>query len=307
MSATLWNGPIVDAHQHFWDPAANLYPWLMPDAQIPFRYGDYSAIKRSYLPSDYRRDAAGHNVCETVYVEAEWNPADPMGETRYVSELTARFGLPSAIVAQAWLDRPDVEAVLAGQAANSLVRSIRHKPCASNDPREADHPSLMSGDVWRRGYALLERYGLHFDLQTPYWSLWEAERLAADFPATTIILNHTGLPADRSGEGLHAWRRAMIGLARYPNVAVKISGLGMPHARWTADANRWIVRETIAIFGPTRTMFASNFPVDSLCASFDTIFTGFKRIVADLPQDSQEQLFTRTARRIYRTGQVAGG
>ena len=80
-----WTGPVVDAHHHFWDPAANDHPWLRPDVMIPFRYGDYSAIKRPYLPDDYRKDAAGHAVCETVYVETEWDPNTPLDETRYVS------------------------------------------------------------------------------------------------------------------------------------------------------------------------------------------------------------------------------
>jgi predicted TIM-barrel fold metal-dependent hydrolase len=70
-------GPIVDAHQHFWDPIANDHPWLRPDVVIPFRYGDYSAIKRRYLPADYLADAVGHRISETVYVETEWNPATP--------------------------------------------------------------------------------------------------------------------------------------------------------------------------------------------------------------------------------------
>ncbi|MET0724187.1 MAG: thioesterase, partial [Tardiphaga sp.] len=69
-----WTGPVVDAHAHFWDPIANDHPWLRPDVIIPLRYGDYSAIKRRYLPDDYRKDAAGHAVCETVYVETEWDP-----------------------------------------------------------------------------------------------------------------------------------------------------------------------------------------------------------------------------------------
>ncbi|MCY1378128.1 hypothetical protein D9M69_657390 [compost metagenome] len=55
------------------------------------------------------------------------------------------------------------------------------------------------------------------------------------------------------------------------------------------------------MFGAERAMFASNFPVDSLCGSFDDIYGGFKRIVADLPREAQEQLFHRNARRIYRT------
>ena len=40
--------PIVDAHQHFWDLGRNYHPWLSGAGQIPFRYGDYSALKRNY-------------------------------------------------------------------------------------------------------------------------------------------------------------------------------------------------------------------------------------------------------------------
>ena len=42
--------PIVDAHQHFWDLKNNYLPWLCDEPPIPFRYGDYSAIRKNYLP-----------------------------------------------------------------------------------------------------------------------------------------------------------------------------------------------------------------------------------------------------------------
>ena len=45
-------------------------------------------------------------------------------------------------------------------------------------------------------------HGLAFDLQVAYWHLPEAAALAADFPETLLIVNHTGLPADRSEAGL---------------------------------------------------------------------------------------------------------
>ncbi|WP_132782045.1 amidohydrolase family protein [Pseudomonas aeruginosa] len=226
--AELYDGPIVDAHHHFWDPQANYHPWLAEDAKIPFRYGDYSAIKRRYLPADYFGDVGAHRVVETVYVETEWDPRD-------------------------------------------------------------------------RGYAELARHGLHFDLQTPWWNLAEAACLARDFPDTLIVLNHAGLPSDRSEEGLAAWQRAMARFAECPNVALKISGIGQAGRRWSVEDNAWIVRESIALFGVERAMFASNFPVDSLCGSFDDIYGGFKRIVADLPYADQERLFHSNARRIYRT------
>jgi len=59
------------------------------------------------------------------------------------------------------------------------------------------------------------------------------------------------------------------------------------------------VRTTIDLFGMSRCMFASNFPVDSLCASFHTIFAGFREIVRDFSADEQRALFHDNAIRIY--------
>lgn len=300
--AELYEGPIVDAHHHFWDPLNNPHPWLSGTGNIPFRYGDYSALKRRYFPEDYLADAGRHQVVETVYVETEWDPRDPVGETRFIHGLAARYGAPNAVVAQAWLDAPDAARVLAEQAAFERVRSVRHKPGGPSCPAEVGRlHSLMSDVNWRHGYAQLARHGLHFDLQTPWWNLDEAARLAQDFPDTLLILNHAGLPSDRSPQGLADWHAAMARFARCDNVAVKISGIGQAGQPWRAEDNAWIVRQVIALFGSERAMFASNFPVDGLCGSFDTIYSGFKHIVADLPQTAQQQLFYSNARRLYRT------
>ena len=294
--------PIVDAHQHFWDLERNYLPWLCDEAPIPFRYGDYAALRRNYLPLDYFRDAAGHHVVKTVYVETEWDPRDFVGETRWLQEIIAQTGYPHAIVAGARLDASEVAAVLAGHAAFPQVRGIRHKPRAAPSPDAVEVGALgsMGDPAWRRGYALLEQHGLSFDLQTPWWHLPEAAQLARDFRRTQIILNHAGLPADRSARGLAGWRAAMQTLAAEPNVAVKISGLGQPGQPWTVAANGPIVRDIIADFGVDRCMFASNFPVDSLCADFDAIFAGFKTIVADMTRGQQLSLFHDNALRFYR-------
>ena len=120
------------------------------------------------------------------------------------------------------------------------------------------------------------------------------------FPDTQIVLNHTGLPADRSAEGLRGWQEAMATLAAEPNVAVKISGLGVPGRPWTSESNREIVLRTLDLFGVDRAMFASNFPVDGLVAPFGTIYDGFRAIVRDLPEPDRRKLFCDNAVRIYR-------
>jgi predicted TIM-barrel fold metal-dependent hydrolase len=281
--------PIADAHQHFWDARANYHPWLCDATPIAFRYGDYSALRRTYLPADYLADARGHDVVKTVYVETEWDPRDPLGETAWVERLRRDTGFPTVMVAQAWLDRDDAAAVLERQAAYGFVRGIRHKP----------RPGAMRSTEWRKGYALLGRHGLRFDLQAPWGELADAAALCRAFPHTPLVLNHAGLPADRSAEGLEGWKRALRTLAACPNAAIKISGLGVPGARWTADANRAIVLASIEAFGTERAMFASNFPVDGLCASFAEIYSGFREIVKDFAVAEQRRLFHDNAVRIY--------
>lgn len=294
--------PIVDCHQHFWDLDRNYYPWLCDPVPVHFRYGDYAAIKRNYMPPNYLRDAGKNRAVKTVHEEAWWNPADPVGETRFVETVAAQYGLPTALVGNGPLGRDDIGEVLAGHAASPLARGIRNFPAAAASPREARRgaPGSMDDAKWRRGYALLERHGFSCDLQTPWWHFDAMAELAADFPKTQIVIVHAGLPNDRSPEGLAGWRRALEQVAMQPNVAIKISGLGQPELPWTLEANGPIIRDAVAIFGADRAMFASNYPVDRIVGTFATIYDGFRAAVADRPEAERRKLFHDTAERIYR-------
>ncbi|MFM0018509.1 amidohydrolase family protein [Paraburkholderia azotifigens] len=295
--------PIVDAHHHFWDLERNYHPWLRDVPRIPFRYGDYEAICHDFLPDDYFARAGNHRIVKTVMMEGEWDPRDPTGEARWATALHQRTGLPSAMAAQIWLDRDDVTDVLAAYRDLPLVRSVRHKPATvprAAHRRDFSAPGSMRSEGWRRGYALLEASGLMFELQAPWWHFEEAAELARDFPRTRIVVNHTGLPADRSDEALAAWRRALDALARHPNVWRKISGIGEQGAAWSVARNGPVVRDAIACFGTARCLFASNFPVDSLVVTLDDLFTGFKTIVAGCTREERLALFYDNACALYR-------
>lgn len=301
MAATDDDLPIIDAHHHFWELGQGRYPWL-EDHVIPFRYGDYAAIRRTYLPADFLRDHGSHRIVKSVHMEAEWDSRDPVAETRWLHALHDSSGWPHALVGQAWFGRADIAEVLAGHAAFPLIRSIRQKPAAAVSPQAfvPGAPGSMADPAFRAGYRLLARHRLHYDLQTPWWHLGEAADLARDFPDTLIILNHTGLPADRSPAGLAGWRESMERFAAEPNTLVKISGIGVPGRAWTPGLQRGVVLDAIRIFGADRCMVASNFPVDSLCASYDAIFGGLKAITAAMPDRERRAIFHDTAARVYR-------
>jgi len=298
--------PVIDAHHHIWDLQANHHPWLSEEPPPPFRYGDSRPLRRTYMPADYRRDAAGQNVVATIYMEAEHDPADPLRETRWVHEVAARDGLPQAMAGAAFLDREDAAAIIRAQAGFPLVRSLRHKPRGVATPEAYDPahriPGSMRCAAWRAGYRHLAANGLFFELQTPWWHLGDALELAREVPETLIVLNHLGLPADRSASGLAGWREAMARLSDAPNIRVKLSGICVPGQRWTPELNGWVVLEAVRLFGAARCMWASNFPVDGLVSGFAEILGAMRAITADLPRADRLRIFHGTAAETYRIG-----
>lgn len=298
---TGYSGPIVDAHHHFWEPELGKQPWLRPDVTIPFRYGPYDAIKRSYLPPDLLEDAADFSIVGTVTMETEWELDDPVGEIIYTERIAEEYGLPNASVAHAVLRDPGIESTIEELAGHEIVRGIRNKPGQAPGPTEAAaNPSLLMDPQWRKGYALLDRYGLDFELQVAWWHFPEAVDLIESFPETQLIINHAGLPSDRSPEGIAGWTESLRRIARYDNVAIKISGIGLQGVPWTVENNRVIVETIAETFGPERIMFASNFPVDSLAGSYRDIFGGFVEISKDWSPAEQSAAFIGNAVRYYR-------
>jgi Predicted metal-dependent hydrolase of the TIM-barrel fold len=294
-----YSGGIIDAHHHYWEPGLGRQPWLRPGVTIPFRYGDYEPIKRDYLPPDLDRDAAGLNLVGSVTMETEWDPSDPVGEADYLDDLLRRFGRPDASIARAFLNGPNIEAMLDALVAHPIVRGIRHKPGQSGNPAEPQ-PTLLGDPAWQRGFAALGPRSLAFELQTAWWQLDEAAALFARHPEIQVVVNHAGLPADRSAEALAGWRAAIGRIARLPHVAMKISGIGLRGVPWIPQNNRPIVEGVAEAFGPDRIMFASNFPVDSLVGSYADIYNGFLDLTAGWSRAEQHAAFAGNAMRIYR-------
>ena len=115
--------------------------------------GDNSSLRRSYLPDEYRRDTALHNVVATVHIEAECDRSQQVAETRWLAGIAERHGMPNAIVAHAWIDEPNSEEILAQQKQFPLVRGIRTKPIISDGPDKSvrGHPRSMQDPKWRNG------------------------------------------------------------------------------------------------------------------------------------------------------------
>ncbi|TCK36581.1 putative TIM-barrel fold metal-dependent hydrolase [Paraburkholderia sp. BL8N3] len=294
--------PLIDAHHHLWNLSEGRYPWLQEEYHEDFFLGDYHAIRRDFGPGDFLRVTSNQRVIGTVHVEAERSRNEQIAETQWLHRVHERFGFPNAVVAHAWFDRDDTAHVLARHASFPLVRGIRSKPVTSAGPGESvsGQRGTMQDPAWLDGFALLERFDLSWDLRVPPWHLPEAAEVAAAFPRIRIALNHAGFAWDRSDAGLRRWRGWMEKLAAQPNVHVKLSEFGLKDEPWRYESNRVIVEDVVAMFGVGRCMFASNYPVASLRASYDTLADGLARMLAPLGREAQERVFYRNALDFYR-------
>jgi predicted TIM-barrel fold metal-dependent hydrolase len=290
---------IVDAHHHIWRQAD--LPWLTGPMQ-PRIFGPYESIRRDYPIQEYLLDIAGSGVGRSVYVQANWAPEQGFAEAAWVQQTADVHGWPHAIVAHADLTVGDARPQLDRLARLPLVRGIRQQLHWHANPmyRFASRPDLPADPVLRRNVARLADYGFAFDLQVFSGQMTLAAELADACPDVTFILQHAGMLEDLSAEGRKAWRDGMRRLAACPNVVSKLSGLGTFIHRNDPAHIAWITDETLALFGPGRCLFGSNFPIEKLWTSYGELIRAFTAAIARHGQGAERAVLEDTAARVYK-------
>lgn len=292
--------PVVDPHHHL----ARLdlgYPWLAPDAPTDRYHGDDRQLRADYLIAQYRRDARHLPMVGSVHIEN--GASNPLEEARWIGSIIAEHApIPAAHVARADLSSPEVVSALEELADMPHVRGIRHILNWHPDPRvsHTPRPGIINEPAWRSSFARLSGLGLSFDLQVFPEQLGDAAQLASDFPETTIVLDHLGMPLARDVDYLKSWTAGIRALAERENVSMKISAVGTTDHEWTADSIRPLVDAAVQAFGPQRAMFASNFPVDGMYSTLTELYSAFSKITSGYSRDERADMFGRTASRFYR-------
>ena len=290
---------IFDAHHHIWRQRD--LPWLLGPMQ-PRIFGPYEPIRRDYSIEEYLGDIEGCGITQSIYVQANWAPAQAVDEVAWVQAEADRTGYPHAIVGYADLRDPDVGDVLKAQSQYPLLRGIRmqlhwHE---NEQYRFADGPAVMNDAALRRGVGLLAKHDLVFELQIFTAQMEDGASFAEAFPDVPMVLAHCGMPDDLTPQGWRAWREGMERLAAVPSVSVKLSGLGtFIHVVDRAHIER-TVRETIELFGPERCLWGSNFPIEKLWTDYASLIGAYRQVLAPLSPAAQEAIFGGTARRLYR-------
>ena len=302
---------------------------LMPKSTIDF-VGKAEHVLHSHLPELYHRDTGKYNVAGYVHIQAGWtckDPTDAADETRWVAGLSDP---PLAIVGEAHLhDLANLDDVLdAHQAASPIVKGVRDMMAWHESSSVMDFNvtgDVLKRDDFREGYARLGARGLTFDAWAYSHQLPDLIRLIEDVPETKVVLDHIGTPigiagphgglgttADQRTSIKDQWYANLSRLAQVDHVRVKLSGLLMPVLGFgfeqrdtpaslaeVVDGIGPHVEFALKEFGVDRCMFASNFPMDKVSTTFETLYDAYFQIVQNYSDVDQQKLFRDNALTFY--------
>lgn len=245
--------PVIDAHQHFWDPARAAYPWMAGPEMAP--------IRRPFGPHDLAPLLAANGVDASIVVQCRSDEA----ETEEFLSIAASTPFVAGVVGWVDLEHPDVGARLDRLMDGKLI-GIRHQV---HDEADAD---WLTRPTVRRGLAAVFERGLAYDLLVRSRELAAATTVACDFPHGRFVLDHAAKPPIATGFD-RQWADRLQALAACPNVWCKISGLATEAtwSDWDAERLRPAIDHAWRCFGEDRLMFGSDWPVCLLAGSYDRI------------------------------------
>lgn len=272
----------IDAHQHFWDLSMFDFSWMDP--------AHMAAIRRNRLPGDLKPLIDEVGVNKTVFVQTQHN----LEENRWVLGLIEEHDFIAGMVGWVDLRSEACEDQLAEFKDDSRFVGIRHVVQDEPDEDWMVHPDTL------RGLKVLEKHGVPYDLLFFVQHLKHAETVARYVPDLPLVIDHLAKPKIKDGE-VEGWLDDFKKAAACENVYCKLSGMitEADWANWQVDDLRVYVDHALALFGPERLMFGSDWPVCELAGSYSEVHDALEACIGELSGDEQAQIWSGTAKKFY--------
>jgi L-fuconolactonase len=272
---------IIDTHLHVWSDDFEQYPFADGKAD------------REGAPVELLNDTMSEaGVDRAVIVQ----PIHYLYDNRYVAECRRRF--PGKFAAIGLVDRqaPDAPDQLQRLVEEEGFSGLRIHTSRPDDPSEWAAPD--QDRIWRRA----EELGSTFIVHGPAALLPALEPIIARFPGVKVALDHIGgAPTDEDPP--YPVLSIVLGLARYPNVYVKLSPqahkskVPYPHEDTFPTFQR-----ILDAFGPRRLMWGTNFPGVMKGVGYFRALEMFRERMDFFSDEEKEWLFHRTAESLWRFG-----
>jgi len=276
----------IDAHQHFWRYNAAEYDWID---------GSMTRLRRDFLPSDLEPELRQKGFDGSIAVQARQS----LEETNWLLKLAA--GSPRILGVVGWVDlrSPDVRKQLENLCGETKLVGVRH--IVQSEP---DERFLLQAE-FLRGIAMLEGFGLTYDILIYPRHLAVAAEFVQRFPQQRFVLDHLAKPLIRKRIE-EPWKGDLRELAKWPNVFCKLSGMvtEADWGSWKADDFRSYLDAAFEYFGAERLMIGSDWPVCTVAGSYSAVMSIVMEYLTKFPGEAADAVLGGNAQRFW--GLAAG-
>lgn len=248
---------IIDPHVHFFNLAEGQYTWLQ--GENPPAWPNLELIKQP-VSDEQLIKSTDFELAGIVHIEAGFDNQSPINELNWLSSHLKK--LPFKAISYAQLDCAPAQFQ---KAINDLTHP--HLIGIRDITEGADAQRLLTPACFNNLQTLCQQ-GLHYEAQFELENTAVAAQLtnyAKALPQLKIIINHGGLP-----NNIKNWQQSIRMLSLHNNIAIKFSGFEL--LALNLQQQQYCFDTLFSYFGEQRIMFASNFPVCQINASYNNVW-----------------------------------
>ena len=241
---------MIDSHQHFWNYNEERDTWITPEMSV---------LRKDYYPSYSEGLFRENGFTGCVAVQADSSEE----ETLFLLALAEQNEFIQGVVGWVDLQSSNIEDRLAYFSQFEAIKGFRHIVQGEKDP------AFLARKEFIKGVKALASFDLSYDLLIYPHQIESAISFCQTCNDQRIILDHLAKAPLKSGD-ISAWKKQISGFKDLDHVSAKISGIVTEASdqNWTTDQVNEIIDVALAVFGPSRLLIGSDYPVVLLNSGF---------------------------------------
>jgi L-fuconolactonase len=278
---------VIDSHLHIWNFARAKYAWLE---------GDTSILNRTYDINELNAERFAAGVTGGILVQA----ANNLDDTDWMLEVAANTNWIVGVVGWLPLIDPDATNRILSEkySKNRYFKGVRHLIHNETDARWLLQENVLES------LKIVAQYGYCYDIVGVDFSHIETTMALADkIPQLKMVFDHLNQPPKANSDKFEKWGILMGEAAKYPNLYVKISGLGTATGNFSGWDNSDLkpsIEFALKHFGTHRCFCGGDWPVSLLAGSYTKTWNAYQTILTELLQVNEKaKLLYDNAKHFY--------
>jgi L-fuconolactonase len=272
---------MIDSHQHFWNYNEERDTWITPEMSV---------LRKDYYPSYSEGLFRENGFTGCVAVQADSSEE----ETLFLLALAEQNEFIQGVVGWVDLQSSNIEDRLAYFSQFEAIKGFRHIVQGEIDP------NFLARKEFIRGVKALASFDFIYDLLIYPHQIESAIYFCQTCYDQRIVLDHLAKAPLKSGD-ISIWKKQIAGFKGLDHVSAKISGIVTEASdqNWTTDQVNEIIDVALAIFGPSRLLIGSDYPVVLVNSTLERWVNTFKSQLAGLSASEQSKIYEGNAIEFY--------